>query len=164
MEEDAHWIAIVPWWAAWPFETLLIARDPVTRLEDLSAPARDALARLLGRLTARYDALFATSFPYSFGWHGAPHGAGDDTAAWRLHAHVYPPLLRSATIRKFMVGFEMLGETQRDLTPEQAAERLRAASPVPDARMTLSDAPTRASAPLSARPRTARRARRAAST
>lgn len=128
VEEDEHWIAIVPWWAAWPFETLIVARDPVVRLEDLSDTARTGLSRLLGRLMARYDNLFATSFPYSFGWHGAPHGAGDDTAAWRLHAHVYPPLLRSATVRKFMVGFEMLGETQRDLTPEQAAARLRACS------------------------------------
>ncbi|MGE7204060.1 UDP-glucose--hexose-1-phosphate uridylyltransferase [Sphingomonas sp. NPDC019816] len=128
VEANDHWLAIVPWWAAWPFETLIIARDPVLRLEDLSDASRDALAVLLGRLMARYDNLFATSFPYSFGWHGAPHGG--DGVGWRLHAHVYPPLLRSATVRKFMVGFEMLGETQRDLTPEQAAERLRAASPI----------------------------------
>lgn len=125
VEQDVHWLAIVPWWAAWPFETLVIARDPVTRLEELSNVARDGLAILLGRLMKRYDALFATSFPYSFGWHGAPHCSAD-TAGWRLHAHVYPPLLRSATVRKFMVGFEMLGETQRDLTPEQAAARLQA--------------------------------------
>lgn len=125
VEQDTHWLAIVPWWAAWPFETLIIARDPVTRLEELSNVARDGLAILLGRLMKRYDALFATSFPYSFGWHGAPHCSAD-TTGWRLHAHVYPPLLRSATVRKFMVGFEMLGETQRDLTPEQAAARLQA--------------------------------------
>lgn len=129
VEANDHWIAIVPWWAAWPFETLIIARDPVVRMEDVSPPARDALAQLLGRLMARYDNLFDTSFPYSFGWHGCPHGQSD-TAPWRLHAHVYPPLLRSATVRKFMVGFEMLGEPQRDLTPEQAAARLRAASPI----------------------------------
>ncbi len=129
VEANEHWLAIVPWWAAWPFETLIIARDPVVRMEEVSDAARDALARLLGRLMARYDNLFSTSFPYSFGWHGCPHGT-DDTAAWRLHAHVFPPLLRSATVRKFMVGFEMLGETQRDLTPEQAAARLRAASPI----------------------------------
>jgi UDPglucose--hexose-1-phosphate uridylyltransferase len=130
VEENAYWLAIVPWWAAWPFETLLIARDPVSRLEALSDPARDALAAILRRLTARYDNLFATSFPYSMGWHGAPHALGDDDAHWRLHAHFHPPLLRSASVRKFMVGFEMLAEAQRDLTPEQAAERLRAASPI----------------------------------
>jgi UDPglucose--hexose-1-phosphate uridylyltransferase len=128
VEANDHWLATVPWWAAWPFETLIVARDPVVRLEKLPGVARDALATLLGRLMARYDNLFGVSFPYSFGWHGAPHGR-EDTAGWRLHAHVYPPLLRSATVRKFMVGFEMLGETQRDLTPEQAAARLRAASP-----------------------------------
>ncbi len=132
VEANTHWLAIVPWWAAWPFETLIIARDPVVRLEELSTVARDALATLLGRLMARYDNLFATSFPYSFGWHGAPHCG--DASGWRLHAHVYPPLLRSATVRKFMVGFEMLGETQRDLTPEQAAEQLRIASPVLETR------------------------------
>jgi len=130
IETNDHWLAIVPWWAAWPFEVLIVARDPVVRLEELSNEARAALTTLLGRLMARYDNLFATSFPYSFGWHGAPHAASNDTAAWRLHGHVYPPLLRSATVRKFMVGFEMLGETQRDLTPEQAAAWLRAASPV----------------------------------
>jgi UDPglucose--hexose-1-phosphate uridylyltransferase len=129
VEADAHWLAIVPWWAAWPFEILLIARDPAARLEDLTGAARTALAETLRRLTARYDNLFETSFPYSMGWHGAPHGE-TDTAHWRLHAHFYPPLLRSASVRKFMVGFEMLGEAQRDLTPEQAAERLRAARPV----------------------------------
>ncbi len=133
VEEDDHWIVVVPWWAAWPFETLLIARDPVARIEDLGDVARTALARILGRLMARYDDLFGVSFPYSLGWHGCPHGI-DDTAPWRLHAHVYPPLLRSASVRKFMVGFEMLCETQRDLTPEQAAAQLRACDPVKPAR------------------------------
>lgn len=133
VDTNDHWLAIVPWWAAWPFETLIIARDPIVRLEELSEAARDSLASLLGRLMARYDNLFGVSFPYSFGWHGAPHSSGDNTAGWRLHAHVYPPLLRSATVRKFMVGFEMLGETQRDLTPEQAADRLRSASPILEA-------------------------------
>ena len=123
--KNAHWLAVVPHWAAWPFETLVIARDDVARLEDLSDNARDALAALLGKLLAAYDALFDTDFPYSMGWHGAPHGAGDDCAHWRLHAHFYPPLLRSAEIRKHMVGFELMAETQRDLTPEAAAQRLR---------------------------------------
>lgn len=125
-----EWLAVVPFWAAWPFETLVLPRFAVARMPDLSSGQRDGLADLLRRLTARYDNLFATSFPYSMGWHGAPFD-GPDTAAWQLHAHFYPPLLRSATVRKFMVGFEMLAEAQRDLTPEQAAERLRAVSDVP---------------------------------
>jgi UDPglucose--hexose-1-phosphate uridylyltransferase len=86
------------------------------------------LAQALKLLTTRYDNLFETSFPYSMGWHGAPY-VSQDTSHWQLHAHFYPPLLRSASVRKFMVGFEMLAESQRDLTPEQAADRLRAQSP-----------------------------------
>ena len=124
---NAHWLAIVPHWAAWPFETLVIARDDVARLEDLSAGARDALADLLGALLPAYDALFATDFPYSMGWHGAPHELGANHAHWRLHAHFFPPLLRSAEIRKHMVGYELMAETQRDLTPEAAAQRIREA-------------------------------------
>lgn len=127
VERNDHWLVIVPWWACWPFETLVIARNPVARLEDLSRVARAALADVLLALTRRYDALFTTSFPYSMGWHGAPHMLSEDSAHWRLHAHFYPPLLRSATVRKFMVGYELLAESQRDLTPEQAAERLRRA-------------------------------------
>jgi UDPglucose--hexose-1-phosphate uridylyltransferase len=123
---NAHWIAIVPFWASWPFETLLLPRFPVARLPDLADDARTALAEILKTLTARYDALFATSFPYSMGWHGAPFD-GRPTDGWQLHAHFYPPLLRSASVRKFMVGYEMLAEAQRDLTPEQAAARLREA-------------------------------------
>ena len=122
---NSHWLALVPHWAAWPFETLLIARGPVARLEDLGAAARTALAAVLAELLGRYDALFECRFPYSMGWHGAPHALGDDTAHWRLHAHFYPPLLRSASVRKHMVGFELLAEPQRDLTPEAAAARLR---------------------------------------
>ncbi len=122
---NPHWLAVVPFWAAWPFETLLIARSGARRLEDLSDGARDALAELLGRLLAGCDRLFDAPFPYSMGWHGAPHALGEDGAHWRLHAHVFPPLLRSAEVRKHMVGFELLAETQRDLTPEAAAERLR---------------------------------------
>jgi UDPglucose--hexose-1-phosphate uridylyltransferase len=122
-----HWIAIVPFWAIWPFETLLLPRRPVARLPDLSNVERDSLAEILRRLLTRYDNLFGTSFPYSMGWHGAPIQNGDNEH-WQLHAHFYPPLLRSATVKKFMVGYEMLAEAQRDLTPEQAAERLRALS------------------------------------
>jgi UDPglucose--hexose-1-phosphate uridylyltransferase len=127
VEVNDYWLAIVPWWAAWPFETLLMARSPVARLEALGGDARKALAEILSRLLRRYDALFSCDFPYSMGWHGAPHGLGDDSAHWRLHAHFYPPLLRSARVRKHMVGFELLAETQRDITPESAAERLRRA-------------------------------------
>lgn len=123
------WVALVPYWAVWPFEILLLPRRHVLRMPDLSEAERNALADILKRLLTRYDNLFETSFPYSMGWHGAPTDDGDYTH-WQLHAHFYPPLLRSATVKKFMVGYEMLGEAQRDLTPEQAAERLRALSEV----------------------------------
>ncbi|MFN2135969.1 MAG: UDP-glucose--hexose-1-phosphate uridylyltransferase [Candidatus Promineifilaceae bacterium] len=124
--ENEAWLAVVPYWAVWPFETLLLPRRHVQRLPDLTAAERDALASILKRLLTRYDNLFETSFPYSMGWHGAPFGGGEgETAPWQLHAHFYPPLLRSATVKKFMVGFEMLGEPQRDITAEQAAARLR---------------------------------------
>lgn len=124
-------LVVVPWWATWPFETLLLPRSPVPRLPDLQPGQRDALAAILGELTARYDNLFGCSFPYSMGWHGAPFDARD-ARPWQLHAHFYPPLLRSAQVRKFMVGYEMLAEAQRDLTPEQAAAALRAVAPVPE--------------------------------
>jgi UDPglucose--hexose-1-phosphate uridylyltransferase len=123
---NQDWLAVVPHWAAWPFETLIIARHDVRRLEDLTAPQQATLADLLGQLLSGCNALFAAEFPYSMGWHGAPHSAGNDSAHWRLHAHILPPLLRSATIRKHMVGYELLAEAQRDLTPEVAAARLRA--------------------------------------
>ena len=131
VEASDTWLAVVPHWAAWPFEVLLIARDPVARLEDLSDAARAGLAQILPRLLRRYDGLFDCDFPYSMGWHGAPHELGSDTAHWRLHAHFLPPLLRSASVRKHMVGFELLGEVQRDLTPEAAAERLRSVVTAP---------------------------------
>jgi UDPglucose--hexose-1-phosphate uridylyltransferase len=123
--ENAHWMAVVPYWAVWPFEILLLPRRHVLRLPDLSDGEREALARILKRLLTRYDNLFETSFPYSMGWHGAPTDDGE-YSHWQLHAHFYPPLLRSATVKKFMVGYEMLAEAQRDLTAEQAAEWLRA--------------------------------------
>jgi len=128
--QTPHWLAIVPYWATWPFETLLLPRFAVTQMPQLSDTQRDDLAVALKALTTRYDNLFQTSFPYSMGWHGAPFeaqsAAPSTQAHWQLHAHFYPPLLRSATVRKFMVGYEMLAEAQRDLTPEQAAARLRA--------------------------------------
>jgi UDPglucose--hexose-1-phosphate uridylyltransferase len=125
--QNDGWLAVVPYWAVWPFETLVLCKSHAQRLPDLDSAARDQLAELLKQLTTRYDNLFETSFPYSMGWHGAPTGNAltHDHPHWRLHAHFYPPLLRSATVRKFMVGYEMLGGAQRDLTPEQAAARLR---------------------------------------
>jgi UDPglucose--hexose-1-phosphate uridylyltransferase len=123
VQNDA-WVALVPFWATWPFELLLLPRAPVARLPVLTAPQKNALGDVLQRLLIRYDNLFETSFPYSMGWHGAPFN-NEDNSHWQLHAHFYPPLLRSATVQKFMVGFEFFGEAQRDLTPEAAAERLR---------------------------------------
>lgn len=127
--ETVHWLAIVPYWATWPFETLVLPRFAAKRLPELNAEQRADLAVALKRLTSRYDNLFSCSFPYSMGWHGAPFDDADPQP-WQLHAHFYPPLLRSASVRKFMVGFEMLAEPQRDLTPEQAATRLRSVSDV----------------------------------
>jgi UDPglucose--hexose-1-phosphate uridylyltransferase len=125
VDEDDEWLVIVPFWASWPFETLLIAKRPVERLPDLDDAPRDALARILIRLLASYDHLFGLPAPYSMGWHQAPfHGTQADQ--WQLHAHVFPPLLTSR-MRKFMVGYELLAETQRDLTAEDAAARLREA-------------------------------------
>jgi UDPglucose--hexose-1-phosphate uridylyltransferase len=123
--ETLHWVAVVPYWATWPYETLLMPKRHVQRLPDLSLEERSDLADALKRLLARYDNLYETSFPYSMGWHGAPF-VEQDTSHWQLHAHFFPPLLRSASVRKFMVGYEMLAESQRDITPEQAAKRLRA--------------------------------------
>ena len=125
--ENEHWAAVVPYWAVWPFEVLLLPRRQVLRLPDLSDKERMSLAGILKRLLTRYDNLFEVSFPYSMGWHGAPTDDGD-YPYWQLHAHFYPPLLRSATVKKFMVGYEMLAEAQRDLTAEQAAQRLRQVS------------------------------------
>ncbi len=127
VEINADWLAIVPFWAAWPFETLLLPRFAVQRMPQLDEGQRSSLASILKALTTRYDNLLQTSFPYSMGWHQAPFGM-PDIDHWQLHAHFYPPLLRSAGVRKFMVGYEMLAEPQRDLTPERAAEMLRNAS------------------------------------
>lgn len=126
--EHDEWIVVVPWWATWPFETLVLPRRPVSRLSGLDEAQRDGLAAVLDELTVRYDNLFAHPFPYSMGWHQAP--ADGDGDHWTLHAHFYPPLLRSATVRKWMVGFEMLADAQRDLTAEDAAGRLQEVSAV----------------------------------
>jgi UDPglucose--hexose-1-phosphate uridylyltransferase len=122
--ENDHWMVVVPYWAVWPFETLLLPKRAASRLTDLDEADRESLSALLPVFLAAYDRLFNCSFPYSMGWHGAP-GDGALRAHWHLHAHFYPPLLRSASVKKFMVGYEMLAEAQRDLTAEQAAERLR---------------------------------------
>lgn len=119
-----HFLALVPFWAAWPFETLVLPRAHRGALSDLDEAERDALADLLRRLSRRYDGLFGVPFPYSMGLHQRPTD-GARYSEWHLHAHFYPPLLRSATVRKFMVGYELLGQPQRDITPESAAERLR---------------------------------------
>jgi len=125
--ENDEWLAVVPYWATWPFETMVLPRRrQIAHLPDLTARERAALADVLRRLLVRYDNLFETAFPYSMGWHGAPQRTPGASAHWQLHGCFYPPLLRSATVKKFMVGFEMLGEAQRDLTAEQAADRLRA--------------------------------------
>jgi UDPglucose--hexose-1-phosphate uridylyltransferase len=127
--EGEHWFAVVPFWALWPFETLLMPKASlIPRLTDLPGSHRLDLAETMRRLLVRYDNLFQCSFPYSMGWHGAPFlpDAGEKPEEyWQLHAHFYPPLLRSASVKKFLVGYEMLSEGQRDLTAEQAAERLR---------------------------------------
>ncbi len=125
--QNDHWLVIVPYWAVWPFETLLLPKRPIQRLPDLTSAERASLADILKRHLTKYDNLFEVSFPYSMGWHGAPFNGGNNPF-WQLHAHFYPPLLRSATVKKFMVGYEMLAEAQRDITPEQAADRLRALS------------------------------------
>ena len=121
--DNESWLVVVPYWAAWPFETLLISKKPAAHLGELDKAQKQDLALAIKELLHCYDNLFSVAFPFTFGWHSAPRGsAGDD---WRLHAHFYPPLLRSATVRKFMVGYEMLSEPQRDITPEQACQQLR---------------------------------------
>ena len=121
---NEHWTALVPFWAVWPFETLLIPTRLVGDLPSLTGEERDALAEILRRLNVRYENLFRTPFPYSMGWHGRPTD-GAEHPYCRLHAMYFPPLLRSATVRKFLVGFELTAEPQRDLTAETAAARLR---------------------------------------
>ena len=124
--ENEAWVALVPFWAAWPFETMLLPKNHRSRFDELSGAELIDLAAAIKELTTRYDNLFECSFPYSMGWHYAPDR--DATEHWQMYAIFYPPLLRSATVRKFMVGYEMLAEKQRDITPEQAAESLRSQS------------------------------------
>lgn len=122
--ENEDWIVFVPFWAVWPFETLLLPRRHVLRLPDLIDAERKNLAKILKCLLIKYDNLFNISFPYTMGWHGAPTDSGE-YSHWQLHAHFYPPLLRSSSIQKFIVGYELLSEVQRDISPEEAARRLR---------------------------------------
>lgn len=131
--ENEHFLAVVPYWAVWPFEAMMVSRRHVASIDALNSSERSALSDVLKRLTTRYDNLFQTSFPYSMGFHQRPTD-GKDHPEWHFHAHFFPPLLRSATVRKFMVGFELLAMPQRDITAETSAERLRA---VPDSRHTF---------------------------
>lgn len=126
---DDAFVVVVPYWAVWPFEVLVIARRHCGSLEELAESERRSLAATLHRLAVRYDNLFETAFPYSMGFHQRPTD-GVEHPEWHLHLHFYPPLLRSATVRKFMVGYEMLATPQRDITPEAAAARLRSMSEV----------------------------------
>ena len=119
-----HFTVLVPFWAIWPFETMVLPHRHLGGMDELTTAEQRALAEALSQLTIRYDNLFQTSFPYSMGFHAQPTD-GKPHPEWHLHAHFYPPLLRSATVRKFMVGFELLGSPQRDLTAESAAERMR---------------------------------------
>ena len=121
---NEHFLAVVPFWAVWPFEILLVSKQHIGNMSALDTNARSALADILKNITSRYDSLFQTPCPYSMGFHQRPTNT-EEHAEWHFHAHFFPPLLRSATIRKFMVGFEMLGSPQRDITPEYAAEKLR---------------------------------------
>jgi UDPglucose--hexose-1-phosphate uridylyltransferase len=120
--ENDHFVALAPFWAVWPFETMVLPRRHLTGMDELTEAA--ALADVLQRLTRAYDRLFSTPFPYSMGFHQRPSDGGTHPE-WHLHAHFYPPLLRSATVRKFMVGYELLATPQRDIAPEAAAARLR---------------------------------------
>lgn len=122
--ENEHFVALVPFWATWPFETMIVSKRHFGRINDMTDEEVQSYAAILKELTMRYDALFHTSFPYSAGIHQAPTDGGAHPE-WHFHMHFYPPLLRSATVKKFMVGYEMLGESQRDITPEKASGILR---------------------------------------
>jgi UDPglucose--hexose-1-phosphate uridylyltransferase len=124
VDENDSYLSLTPYWATWPFEIMILAKRHVTAIDQLTNAERDQLAGILNQVTARYDRLFQVSFPYTMGFHQRPTD-GENHEEWHMHLHFYPPLLRSATVRKFMVGYEMLATPQRDITPEAAAERLR---------------------------------------
>jgi UDPglucose--hexose-1-phosphate uridylyltransferase len=121
--ENEGFVAMVPFWAVWPFETMIVSKRHIASLLDFTVEEKNLFGSMLGRLTTRYDNLFETDFPYSAGLHQRLSGGGD-YSGWHFHAHFLPPLLRSATVQKFMVGYELLCMPQRDITPEQAAARL----------------------------------------
>ncbi|KAK3704807.1 galactose-1-phosphate uridyl transferase [Vermiconidia calcicola] len=124
-ENSSFW-AGCPWWGTWPFEIMVVSKSHKRALVDLDQKEREHLAEVISEITRRYDNLFETSFPYSMGIHQAPlSGTDEEIECSHFHIHFYPPLLRSATVRKFLVGYEMMAEPQRDITPEQAAKRLR---------------------------------------
>jgi UDPglucose--hexose-1-phosphate uridylyltransferase len=125
--ENDHFVALIPFWATWPFEAMVLSKRPVQSILQLTDEEKLAMAHVYKKLTVMYDNLFESSFPYSAGIHQAPTD-GEDHPEWNLHMHFYPPLLRSATVKKFMVGYEMMANPQRDITAEQAAERLNALS------------------------------------
>lgn len=127
--DNAHFVALVPFWAAWPYETMIVSKRPVSTIQGFTEEEKADLARTLKELTTRYDNIFKTSFPYSAGMHQAPVNTGEHPE-WHWHMHFYPPLLRSATVKKFMVGYEMLATPQRDITPEQAANTLKQQSTI----------------------------------
>ena len=122
--ENEHFVVLVPFWAFWPYETIVISRRPFARFTDMNNEEKEALADIIRKITIRYDNLFNISFPYSAGLHPAPTD-GKEHEEWHFHMHFYPPLLRSATVKKFSVGYEMLANPQRDITAEYAAELLR---------------------------------------
>ncbi|TRY70563.1 hypothetical protein TCAL_06115 [Tigriopus californicus] len=127
--QNDDWLGLVPYWAVWPYEVMILPKTRhLKRMNDLDPPLRRSLADVMKQVTIKYDNLFECSFPYSMGFHGAPSGPsfeGQSQDHWQLHGLYFPPLLRSASVKKFMVGYEMLANSQRDLTAEQAAEKLR---------------------------------------
>jgi len=123
--QNQGFVAVVPFWAVWPFEVMVCSRRHLGSMLEFTANEVTALSEILKQVTSTYDKVFDVPFPYSMGFHQSPTD-GVPHPEWHFHAHFYPPLLRSATIRKYMVGFEMLGTPQRDITPEIAAERLQA--------------------------------------
>ncbi|WP_075590656.1 UDP-glucose--hexose-1-phosphate uridylyltransferase [Labilibacter marinus] len=127
--ENEHFVGLVPYWAVWPFEAMIVSKRHVTNLTELTEEEKEAFAAAYKELTVMYDNLFEVSFPYSAGIHQAPTD-GEEHPEWHLHMSFYPPLLRSATVKKFMVGYEMLGTPQRDITAETSAKRLRDLSKV----------------------------------
>jgi UDPglucose--hexose-1-phosphate uridylyltransferase len=127
--ENNSFIVVVPFWATWPFETLVIPKRPMAYIPEMNESEKNDLADIVKKLTIRYDNLFNSSFPYSAGIHQAPINVGD-LEGWHWHIHFYPPLLRSATVKKFMVGYELLANPQRDITPESAARQLRSSSEI----------------------------------